>query len=85
MLHCTLLRQIKAGILVASQRVLMWKPIRNMTDVPADRDVRLAVLEKNEVHSLAFPCRRSDHSWIDAKSHRLVEVFPTHWQDWSPD
>ena len=51
----------------------MWNPIQKMADVPTDRDIRLAVLEKNEVHSLAFPCRRSGHSWIHAESRRLID------------
>ena len=56
-----------------------WNPY----DVPADRDVRLAVINGGgTVHSLVFPCRRVGNSWVDTKSRRSVEVYPTHWQEW---
>jgi hypothetical protein len=53
-------------------------------DVPTDLDVRLAVSDgAGAVHALVFPCRRKGDSWADAKTDRLVEVFPTHWQSWT--
>jgi hypothetical protein len=61
----------------------MWNQINSPYDVPADRDVRLAVINGGgTVHSLVFPCRRVGNSWVDAKSRRSVEVYPTHWQEW---
>ena len=62
----------------------MWYPIDPASDVPTDRDLRLAVVDKGEVHALIFPCRRSGQSWVDANTKRRVEVYPTHWQEW-PD
>ena len=53
-------------------------------DVPKDRDVRLAVIDASGmVHSLVFPCRRVGDSWVDTKLQRRVEVYPTHWQEWT--
>ena len=37
---------------------------------------------KGTVHALVFPCRREGTSWIDSKLGRLVEVYPTYWQEW---
>jgi len=60
----------------------MWKPIGPILEIPTDRDLRLAVLDKKGEHVLVFPCRRRGNSWVDAKSGRPVEVYPTHWEDW---
>ncbi len=62
----------------------MWHFINDLSEVPVDRDLRLAVIDASgEVHALAFPCRRVDSGWRDARSGREVDVFPTHWQEWS--
>ena len=61
----------------------MWHPIDPDSDVPTVRDLRLAVVDKGEVHALIFPCRRSGQSWVDANTKRRVEVYPTHWQEWA--
>lgn len=60
----------------------MWHPIISITEVPADRDLRLAVLEGGTVHALVFACRREGEKWVDAKTGRQVEVYPSHWDDW---
>ena len=62
----------------------MWHIIETPIDVPSDRDVHLAVIEGDKVHELVFPCRRAGKSWINATSGRVVEVYPTHWQEWDP-
>ena len=67
------------------QKSSMWQSIQAITDVPADRDVCLAVLARGEFHALVFPCRRAGPSWVDATSGRPVEVYPTHWREWSPE
>jgi hypothetical protein len=59
-----------------------WHVIRAPSDVPADRDVRLAVIKDGEVHALIFPCRRSGEDYVNAKTKWRVEVYPTHWQEW---
>jgi hypothetical protein len=61
----------------------MWHSITPLAEVPTDRDVRLAVVDGyGTVHTLVFPCRRVDDSWVDARLGRRVEVYPTHWQEW---
>ena len=61
----------------------MWYRIDNFLEVPGDRDLRLAVIDtKGNVHALVFACRREGDKWKDAVAGRLLEVFPTHWQDW---
>jgi hypothetical protein len=61
----------------------MWEPIVRIADLPRDLDLRLAVIERGEVHALVFPCRRSELGWFDATSGRKVEVYPTHYQPWA--
>jgi hypothetical protein len=61
----------------------MWKSVHSLKDVPKDRDLRLGVLDGETVHALVFPCRLRGQVWVDAKSGRQVEVYPTHWQDWT--
>ena len=61
----------------------MWKPVQSLKEIPQDRDLRLAVKDGEGIHPLVFPCRLRGQIWVDAKSGRQVEVFPTHWQDWT--
>jgi hypothetical protein len=49
---------------------------------PFGRDLELAVIDANEVHTLVFPCRRVFHGWAKAKTDSLVNVHPTHWREW---
>jgi hypothetical protein len=55
----------------------MWQ---NITAAPADRDVEVAVIDKDGVHPLVAPCRRTSNGWIDAVSRRLLDIRPTHWR-----
>ena len=59
----------------------MWHPITQQA--PQDRDLRLAVIEGGEVHALVFPCRRKGEAWVDTENGRKIEVYPTHYQEWS--
>ena len=61
----------------------MWNSFRNSSDIPAGRDVRLAVVAAGEVHALVFPCRRKDGLWVDSATGRIVDVYPTDWQEWA--
>jgi hypothetical protein len=62
----------------------MWHQVNSPSDIPDDCEVRLAVIDGGgTVHALVFPCRRVGNSWIDSKLRRLVEVDPTHWQEWT--
>jgi hypothetical protein len=63
----------------------MWHPITREANLPSDRDLRLAVIDRDEVHALVFPCRHRNDGWIDARTGRVVDLVPTHWQDWSDD
>jgi hypothetical protein len=49
---------------------------------PFDRGVELAVIENDEPHVLAFPCGSVHGAWVDAKTKKLIAVFPTHWREW---
>jgi hypothetical protein len=63
----------------------MWHALTGkMSEVPQDRDLRLAVIDATgEVHALVFPSRYRDCVWVDARTGRVLELMPTHWQDWS--
>ena len=51
---------------------------------PFDRDLQLAVIDAaGKVHTLVFPCRRVDGRWLDVRTERTIEIYPTHWQEWS--
>ena len=69
--------------LVPSLKGPMWKTVRSLTEIPKNRDLRLGVLDGGTVHALEFPCRLREQFWVNAKTDRQVEVFPTHWQEWS--
>jgi hypothetical protein len=56
-----------------------WQPIAT---APLDRDLQLSVIERGEVHALAFPCRRTANGWMDAATRKPVSVDPTHWREW---
>jgi hypothetical protein len=47
-----------------------------------DRDLELAVLDRDGTHALVFPCRRVLRGWIKATTNEPVNVHPTHWRDW---
>ncbi len=59
----------------------MWHFI--FDPVPKDRDVILAVFDKDGFHALEFPCRRSDDGcWVEARTGRSIDVRPTHWREY---
>ena len=49
---------------------------------PLDRNLQLSVHENEEVHSLVFPCRRTESGWVRASTGKPVFVDPTHWREW---
>jgi hypothetical protein len=64
----------------------MWHAINHISEVPLDRDLRLAVIDSDAVHALEFACRRKKGVvWVNATTGRAVEVHPTHWQYWPDD
>jgi hypothetical protein len=56
-----------------------WKPI---SSAPLDRDLELAVIDREGEHALVFPCRRAAGGWIDAATKRWIAVDPSHWREW---
>jgi hypothetical protein len=59
-----------------------WKPIDS---APFDRDVELAIIDRDGKHALTFPCRRSVGGWVNAMSNKeLRSILPTHWRVWIP-
>ncbi|MBI1205149.1 MAG: hypothetical protein GC182_21805 [Rhodopseudomonas sp.] len=57
----------------------MWHPI---SSAPSDRDLELAVLDKDGQHALVFPCRKIPAGWMNARTQERLDVHPTHWRDW---
>jgi hypothetical protein len=57
----------------------IWEEI---STAPFDRDLELAVIERNRVYPLVFACRRTPAGWIKAASQERVIVHPTHWRAW---
>jgi hypothetical protein len=58
-----------------------WQPI---TQAPFDRDLRLAVIDREGVaHALVFPCRRVLGGWLKGETNARIDVDPTHWQEWT--
>lgn len=50
---------------------------------PFERRVELAVITIHGIHSLAFPCRRVLHGWLNAETGEPLKGFnPTHWREW---
>jgi len=57
----------------------VWQPI---TSAPFDRDLELAVIDRERPHALVFPCRRILSGWVNAETKEKIEVRPTHWRQW---
>ena len=57
----------------------VWQPISN---APFDRDLELAVIDRDGPHALVFACRRILSGWINAETKQRIDVRPTHWRDW---
>jgi hypothetical protein len=58
-----------------------WRPIR---EAPDDRAVQLATMIDGEPSALAFACRQSRRTWVNAETRKPVFVRPSHWREW-PD
>lgn len=46
---------------------------------PFERDMEVAVPDFDGAHPVAFPCRRTVHSWAKAGTGTHVEIVATHW------
>jgi hypothetical protein len=56
-----------------------WLPIKS---APFDCEIALAVIDRDGVHALVFPCRRILGGWMKAETKKRIEVHPTHWRRW---
>jgi hypothetical protein len=75
-----ILMTIKATMAeLADQLQMEWQAI---STAPFDRDLELAVLDRDGTHALVFPSRRVLRGWINATTTEPVNVHPTHWRDW---
>jgi hypothetical protein len=72
------LDQCAAG-LADKNPAMEWKPI---STAPFDRDLELAVVDRDGPHALVFPCRRILGGWLKVETKQRVDVHPTHWRDW---
>jgi len=57
----------------------MWYPIAT---APFDQDLELAVLDRDGVYALVFPCRRILSGWMNSTNRERVDISPTHWRAW---
>jgi hypothetical protein len=57
----------------------MWNAA---STAPFDRDIELAVIDREGTHALVFACRRIEGGWARADTGDRIEVNPTHWRDW---
>jgi hypothetical protein len=57
----------------------VWETI---STAPYDRDLEIAVIEGDHVHTLVFACRRAPGGWLRATTHQRILVNPTHWRLW---
>ena len=60
----------------------VWEEI---STAPYDRDLELAVIERDHLHPLVFACRRTPGGWVKVTTHERVAIHPTHWRPWPSD
>nr|WP_246709447.1 hypothetical protein [Bradyrhizobium sp. 6(2017)] len=58
----------------------MWEDI---STAPFDRELELAVVERDSLHALVFACCRIFCGWINAQTKQRVTINPTHWRPWA--
>jgi len=71
--------RIKDALVPAMHVGRVWQPIAT---APFDRDIELAVIDREGPHTLVFPCRRILHGWVNAQTQEQITVWPTHWRPW---
>lgn len=74
--------QIKTAIRFFNHTGSMWNPI---TSAPSGSSLELAVVDKDGVHVLVFPCKKEAMVWKNAVTGAPVDVHPTHWRSWNPE
>ena len=58
---------------------LEWKLV---STAPFNRDLELAVIDKDGTHTLIFPSRRVAGGWSKAQTNKRIDLSPTHWREW---
>ena len=58
-----------------------WLPV---SIAPSDDDLEVSVMDKQGIHALMFPVRKSGTDWVDPSTKKRVDIAPTHWRKW-PD
>jgi hypothetical protein len=71
--------QIKATPSRRFYQARVWQPI---TSAPYDRDLELAVLDRDGPHALVFACRRILSGWVNAETRQRIDARPSHWREW---
>ncbi|MFZ1989645.1 MAG: hypothetical protein WAW96_07710 [Alphaproteobacteria bacterium] len=56
-----------------------WQAIEN---APFDRNLELALIDRDGLHKVVFACRRTPGGWVNAKTRQPTDVHPTHWREW---
>lgn len=72
---------VNAPFAIPSKNKSMWQPI---STAPFDRDLELAVIDRDGPHALVFPCRRVLTGWIKSATKERVDISPSHWRIWDP-
>jgi hypothetical protein len=67
------------GRLAADNFSVDWKPI---STAPYVGDLEIALIKKDGLEAVAFPCRRVVGGWIAAETNKWIKVRPTHWRVW---
>ncbi|GLR39878.1 hypothetical protein [Mesorhizobium amorphae] len=73
---------VKDAFAISLKNESMWEPI---STAPFDRDLELAVIDKDGPHALVFPCRRVLTGWIKSTAKEWIDISPTHWRIWEQD
>jgi hypothetical protein len=55
---------------------------QSIATAPFDGDLELAVVERDSVAALVFPCRHIVGGWLASETQQRIEVQPTHWRPW---
>jgi hypothetical protein len=59
---------------------LGWLPV---SIAPSDADLEVGVMDKQGVHALVFPVRKSGTNWVDVSTKQNIDIQPTHWRKWN--
>jgi hypothetical protein len=79
-------RQFPAARAGALRRVLKhfdgsmdW---RLVSTAPFNCDVQLCASGTDRSHIVPFPCRQTEHGWINADLNVRLDIAPTEWRAW---